>query len=241
MESKFSLPVPPSSSTHFTLPTYFPQLPGGTINSSHSLPASPSRPPPGFTATPLKFFPIVHGRPSDDLELLKSQRKVIGTIQEVREDEEGETMPPEKRPHLDNHQSEGGVAQQQGGQVLSIPAPAGGVASIPGPPRVQFAQPAGPGGPAGPLQFLPIPLMTSAASHVQPHQNLLGAPLSSFLPQSYFAPRGGGSGAGGGGGSGAGAGGGGAALLSTHMGHIPPPTSVEARSGNASHGSGKEA
>ena len=114
------------------------------------------------------------------------------------------------------------MVQQQGGQVLSIPAPAGGMASIPGPPRVQFAQPAGPGGPAGPLQFLPIPLMTSTASHVQPHQNLLGAPLSSFLPQSYFAPRGAGGGAGGGGGGGgggAGTGGGGATIFPVHMAH----------------------
>ena len=41
-----------------------------------ALPAGqPLWPTPGFTATPLKFFPIVQGRPSDYLELLKSQRK----------------------------------------------------------------------------------------------------------------------------------------------------------------------
>ena len=167
------------------------------MNSSHSLPASPSRPPAGFTATPLKFFPIVHGRTTDDLDLLKAQRNIIGTIHEVREEGEdgGEKLAPpaEKRARLDEQLSDGSMPpqqvqpQQQQGQVLTIQAPpqAGGVATIPGAPSaVQFAQP--------PLQFLPISLMSTMPSHIQqqpPHQSLLAAPLSSFLPQSYFAPR----------------------------------------------------
>jgi hypothetical protein len=60
-----------------------------------------------------------------------------------------------------------------------IPIPT--MANIPTAPRMQFAQAPG----AAPLQFLPISLVSSAPQ--QPHQNLLGAPLSSFLPQSYFS------------------------------------------------------
>lgn len=194
MESKFTLPAPPTTS-HFTLPTFLSQIQAGALNSSHSLPASPSRPPPGFTATPLKFFPIttpIPSRASDDLDLVKSQRKLCGTIHEVKEEEnenEG-LLPPEKRARLDDHHQMENVSlqqqQQQGHhltQVLTLPTVGGGpMSSFSGPRGVQLAQP---GGPAGqPLHFLPISLMSSASQ--QPHQGLLGAPLSSFLPQSYF-------------------------------------------------------
>ena len=158
IESKFTLPVQPTTS-HYTLPPFFSQL-SGAINSSHSLPASPSRPPHGFTATSINFFPMpaVHSRASDDLDLLKSQRKVCETIREVQEEsEEDGVAPPEKRACLDDGAH--GVVPIQG------------ITSINARPRVQFAQP-------NPLQFLPISLGTPS-SH-------LGAPLSSFLPQSYF-------------------------------------------------------
>lgn len=189
MESKFTLPVAPPASSHFTLPPFFSQMPVA-INSSHSLPASPSRPPPGFTATPLKFFPIAasHGRTTDDLDLLKSQRKMCETIHEVGEETEGggdTSLPPEKRQRLDEqHQREGAALSQAGGGVLAMPTRMGPLTG----PQVQYAtQPPS-------LQFLPISLMSAATPPQQ--QNLLRAQISSFLPQSYFNRGGGGEGMG---------------------------------------------
>jgi len=90
---RLTLPLPPSTS-HFTLSTYFPTLPQA-VNSSHSLPASPSRPPNAAAFPPgaVKFFPmsgILHGPPraADDMALVRSsQRKpTCETIPEGREE-----------------------------------------------------------------------------------------------------------------------------------------------------------
>ena len=183
MESKFTLPPPTTS--HFTLPPFFSQIPRAAMNSSHSLPASPSRPPPGFTATPIKYFPMTAVRghtTTDDLDMIKShQRKIMcETIQE--EHNEDESAPSEKRPRFDNHQGEGCVVSSlSNASVLPIQ----GITSITGPPsRAQFAHHH-----HNPLQFLPISLMSAQQQQQQqqPHQNMLRAPLSSFLPQSYFS------------------------------------------------------
>lgn len=205
--TKFTLPVVPPSTSHFTLPTFFSQIPGG-LSSSHSLPASPSRPPHGFTATPLKFFPVatpaaaaLQGRAMDDLELIKSshQRK-IETIQEVQEEMGGDSKgglhpPPEKRVRLITADGSHKQQQQQSAPEAGISATAAVAAGmVPlqaisaagsglAPPRVQFATQQ----PTGPLQFLPISLNMAQAPPPSHHQNLLRAPLSSFLPQSYFS------------------------------------------------------
>ena len=177
METKFA--IPPPTTSHFTLSPFFSQIPGA-MNSSHSLPPSPSRPLPGFTATPLKFFPVtaIQGRAADDLDLMKSQRKMTcETIHEMREEHDEEGSSEKKRPRLNDHPMEAISQSQTRPAVTQLQ----GITSI-NAPRIQFTQP-------GPLQFLPISLMSSAnlsGGPQQPPQNLLGAPLSSFLPQRYF-------------------------------------------------------
>ena len=87
---KFTLPLPPTTS-HFALNTYFPPL-SLAMNSSHSLPVSPSRPPPGLSHGAIKFFPLpsLHGlRAADDMDLVRNScRKaaVCETIPESREE-----------------------------------------------------------------------------------------------------------------------------------------------------------
>lgn len=205
---------PQTTAPHFTLPHFFTtQVPqgaapparggqggsgssGGTLGSSHSLPASPSRPPAGFAATSLKYFPIaptpIRARASDDMDLLK--RKVPETIQEVKEEIEEVNRddggpPPDKRIRLDDRQQQqlqGGVTtlQGQGNGGAGVQLPPGMIApQLAGPQGVQFTQP-------GSIQFLPLSLVNPATAHMPPPQGpqqILAAPLSSFLPQSYFA------------------------------------------------------
>lgn len=170
VEAKYSVPTKPTAS-HFTLPPFFPQISAST--SSHSLPASPSRPPTGFSATPLKFFPMtVRSNSSDDLHKPKISAQDMGLRDDGRED----GVPPAKRVRIDERSLEHrGLDSVRSSDVkprsIQMPAikslPAGAAAALP---------------PTG-VQLFSIPLMSSA----QHPQNLLSQPLSNFLPQNFFA------------------------------------------------------
>ena len=156
MESKFHISTPPTTS-HFTLPPFFSQLPGGS-SSTHSLPASPSR-PSGFTATPIKYFPVPM-KAADDMAILKKPHK-YETIQE----EQDTAPPPAKRVRIDERSLHENKSEQRV------------VPTIPGLPPGQHN-----------LQFLSIPMMGPNALGPTRTQGLLAQPLSSFLPQNFFSP-----------------------------------------------------
>lgn len=182
MESKFVLPTPPTS-THFTLPAFFSQIPP---SSSHSLPASPSRPPQGFGATPIKFFPmgVRSSSSTDALALEKPCNIPFETIQE--EKEVGDQLPASKRPKLTQEDSRSGEGMKtNSSKVISAvsarPIQVPTITSLPtAATALQFSQPGG-------MQFLSaIPLMGSSSGVAAQQQGLLTQPLSSFLPQSFF-------------------------------------------------------
>lgn len=157
MESKFRMAAAaatgPPTTTHFTLPPFFSRLQAGS-SSAHSLPASPSR-SSGFTATPIKYFPVPM-KAADDMAMLKKSHK-YETIQEEQE----MVPPPVKRVRIDERSLHD---------------------SKPEPPRVVPAlHPLPPGQPN--LQFLSLPMMGGPPRN----QGMLAQPLSSFLPQNFFA------------------------------------------------------
>lgn len=172
----------PPTTAHFTLPQFFPQL-TAAANSSHSLPSSPSRsrPPAGFSATPLKFFPMGIPRSSSTDDLMTAQQKAhhkppermirdVITIDDI-------TPPPPKRVRImDDQRSplEGrGDVVRDGHPARPIPVPT--ITSL---PTV--------GGASTGVQFLSIPLMPTSGIPAPPTQTLLTQPLSSFLPQNFF-------------------------------------------------------
>ena len=169
---KYSVPTKPAVTSHFTLPQFFSQI--AANSSSHSLPASPSRPPAGFTATPLKFFPMtVRSSSSDDLQKSKLVQEMTGAHDDGRDDG---IPPPAKRVRIDERPMEhrghetlrgGGDVKPRSIQMPTITSlPTGAAASL---------QPGG-------VQLFSIPLMSSA----QHPPNLLNQPLSSFFPQNFF-------------------------------------------------------
>lgn len=156
MESKFRMAGPPTTS-HFTLPPFFSQLPGGS-SSAHSLPASPSR-SSGFTATPIKYFPVPM-KAADDMAILKKHK--YETIQE----EQDVAPPPVKRVRIDEHSlHHENKSEQQ---------------------RMMSALPHLPPGHQHNLQFLSIPMMGGGGMGPSRTQGMLAQPLSSFLPQNFF-------------------------------------------------------
>ncbi len=167
LEAKFAMPTPPHTS-HFALPSFFSQL----SSSSHSLPASPSRPhPSSFTATPLKFFPAqVHSSSTEALALERPRKVICEPITECQEEDE---PPISKRPRRE-YDGEGLDAQRPKAapRVIQLPT----ITSL---PTVQFSQPSA-------MQFLSIPLMASSAPQPAAAQ-IFNQPLSSFLPQNFFA------------------------------------------------------
>ena len=180
MESKFVLPTAPTS-TPFALPAFF--------SSSHSLPASPSHPPQGFSATPLKFFPmgVRHSSSTDALALEKPQPRNV-TFEIIREEKElRDSVPASKRPRLEEEESRSNERMKMDSAKV--------VGVVPGRPiqvptitnlstaatALQFNQP------SGGMQFLSaIPLMSSSGGMSTRPQALLNQPLSSFLPQTFF-------------------------------------------------------
>lgn len=144
----------PPTTNHFTLPPFFSRLHGGASNSAHSLPASPSR-SSGFTATPLKYFPVPM-KAVDDMAMLKKSHK-YETIQEEQE----LIPPPMKRVRIDERSLHD---------------------TNPEPRVVPTLHTLPPGQPN--LQFLSIPIMGAPPPR---NQGMLGQPLSSFLPQNFFA------------------------------------------------------
>lgn len=213
------------------------------MNSSHSVPVSPSRPPQGLPLGAVKFFPLpsIHGlRAADDMDLIRNSRRkaMFETIPEIRE--EGEVVgkvgglgvglrevgveeedggerrsqqpPSEKRARLDENLGivmDGGVGKPRpilsggvggGGVSAHVPPSLGSMVALSsGMPSVQHTAVPGATG----LQYIPIPLMSTAAglsgggghahqTHLRPphthHQNLQLGPhqLPSFLTQSFF-------------------------------------------------------
>ena len=184
IETKLPIPTPPTS-THFSLPQFFPQL-AGASNSSHSVPSSPSRPRPpgGFGPTPLKFFPIGGiGRSSSTDDLISAQQKAASLMHKPPMREvitlDDNAPPPIKRVRImDDQRSplEGRGSDGVGHSARSMPVPT--ITSLP-----STATP--------PVQFLSIPLMPPSglppgAPPAPPNQTLLTQPLSSFLPQNFF-------------------------------------------------------
>lgn len=176
LEAKFAMRPPPSTS-HFTLPTFFSQI--SRSSSSHSLPASPSRPHPPF-AMPLKAFPI-GPRPSSATEALALERPKAMMVYEPIHEEEGEG-PARKRPKVEEEErykigrhsykidpnTEETPRVVEGMRPIQVPT----ITSLP------TIQPSG-------VPFLSLPLMSSTA--VTQAQSILSQPLSSFLPQNFFA------------------------------------------------------
>jgi hypothetical protein len=194
IETKLPMATPPTT-THFTLPQFFPQL-TGAASSSHSLPSSPSRSraPGGFSATPLKFFPMgVHHRSSSTDDILSAQQKVAASIAAAQHKPpmrevitlDDNVPPPTKRVRIMDDQrspleGRGDMLRDSGGlsaATRSIQVPT--ITSLP-----------------SAVQFLSIPLMPTSglptghgpppAPPAPPTQTLLTQPLSSFLPQSFF-------------------------------------------------------
>ena len=170
----------PPTTAHFTLPQFFSQL-AGAGNSSHSLPSSPSRPraPGGFSATPLKFFPMGIPRSSSTDDIItaqKSHKPPERMMREVITIDDNAPPPPKRVRIMDEPICEGrGDVLRDGHPTRSIQVPTLG--SLPG----------GGGASTGPVQFLSIPLMpTSGIPAAPPSQTLLTQPLSSFLPQNFF-------------------------------------------------------
>ena len=180
IETKLPMATPPSTS-HFTLPQFFSQF-TGAANSSHSLPSSPSR-PRGFSATPLKFFPMGIPRSSSTDDLIAAQQKVHKPLPDRRMHEvitiDDNTPPPPKRVRIMDDQRlpmDGGR-----GDILhdSHPPRHMQVPTLASRPMV--------GGASAGVQFLSIPLMPTSGIPAPPSQTLLTQPLSSFLPQNFFA------------------------------------------------------
>ena len=169
----------PPTTAHFTLPQFFPQL-SAAANSSHSLPSSPSRPraPGGFSATPLKFFPMGIPRSSSTDDLIAAQQKAHQQSERMMREVitiDDNTPPPPKRVRIMDDQRS---SLDGRGDILldgrSIPVPT--ITSL---PTV--------GGASSGVQFLSIPLMPTSGIPPVPHsQTLLTQPLSSFLPQNFF-------------------------------------------------------
>ena len=197
IETKLPMATPPTT-THFTLPQFFPQLTGAG-SSSHSLPSSPSRSraPGGFSATPLKFFPMgVHHRSSSTDDILAAQQKAAAAsiaaaashkppVREVITLDDRDPPPPTKRVRIMEDQrstleGRGDMLRDSGGGGLSAAARSIQVPTITSLPSA--------------VQFLSIPLMPTSglptgpppAPPAPPTQTLLTQPLSSFLPQSFF-------------------------------------------------------
>ena len=139
VEAKFALPHTPPS--QFSLPQAL--FSTSALHSSSSLPASPSRPHPGFAGTPFKYFPL--GIRSSSIEALAPE------VAHKRDHGHDEHTPPAKRTRSD----------EEGEEVRSDP-PASilkPLSSIPltAIPATSFPQP-----PAG-VQFYQIPVMNQAA------------------------------------------------------------------------------
>ena len=171
----------PPTTSHFTLPPFFPQL-TGAANSSHSVPSSPSRSraPGGFSATPLKFFPIGIPRSSSTDDLIAAQQKAHKPPERMMRDVitvEDNTPPPAKRVRIMDDQRS---SLEGHGDVLrdSHPARPIQIPTITSLPSV--------GGASAGVQFLSIPLMPSSGMPAPPTQTILTQPLSSFLPQNFF-------------------------------------------------------
>ena len=175
----------PPTTAHFTLPQFFPQL-TGAANSSHSLPSSPSRSraPGGFSATPLKFFPMGIHRSSSTDDLISAQQKAAMSHKPLMRDIitlDDNAPPPAKRVRIMDEQrspleGRGDMLRDGGHPARSIQVPT--ITSLPS-------------AATGPVQFLSIPLMPSSglppgAAAAPPTQTLLPQSLSSFLPQNFF-------------------------------------------------------
>ena len=164
VEAKFALPHTPPS--QFSLPSAL--FPSSAIHSSSSssLPASPSRPPPGFAAAPFKYFPL--GIHSSSVEALAPEvaRK------RVHAHEESASLPPTAKRICSGEEEGGGEEGRPAPQQVSLKSlhPMA-LASLPG---TSFPQP-----PPG-VQFFQIPMMNQAAS------GMLGQPLSTFLSQGFI-------------------------------------------------------
>ena len=170
----------PPTTSHFTLPQFFPQF-TGPANSSHSLPSSPSR-PRGFSATPLKFFPMGIPRSSSTDDLIAAQQKMHKMpermMHEVITIDDNPTPPPPKRVRIMDDQrspleGRGDVHDSHPPRHMQVP-------TLASRPMV--------GGASTGVQFLSIPLMPSSGIPAPPTQTLLTQPLSSFLPQNFFLP-----------------------------------------------------
>eukprot|EP00731_Ephydatia_muelleri_P029425 Em0020g1069a len=173
-ESSYVLSGPPNAA-QFSLPQYLPQLAGSM---SHSLPGSPSRPPPtSFSVTPLRFFPLSNMRSSstEALALERPQLKFHAIQEEEREE------PLNKKPKmatngcdgLEEHSIE---VESMGGMVVESV----GEAAM---KRLQSSKSSLPIRLSG-QNTLPFSLPLIGMSQ---NNSLLTQPLSSFLPQNFFA------------------------------------------------------
>ena len=170
LEAKFAMPTPPTTS-HFTLPPFFSQLTASS-SSSHSLPASPSRAHPGFSASQLKFFPGVRSSSTEALALEQPRRVPFEPIHEAHEE------PAPKRPKIEEREVQAKAgARPAVGKSVSAHLMEGRPIQVPTITSLPTMQPSG-------VQFLSLPLM---ASGTNPPQQILSQPLSSFLPQNFFA------------------------------------------------------
>lgn len=126
VEAKFALPHTPPS--QFTLPpTLFPQ---SAMHSSSSLPASPSRPHPGFAAAPFKYFPVG----------FRSVEALAPEVARKRENEEDHAPQPKRNrsgdEEIDKIRSEQSVIKPL--HPMSLSSITGSTFSQPTPTGVQF-------------------------------------------------------------------------------------------------------
>ena len=196
LEAKFGPSLCPAPTSHFTLPSFFSQMTAAST-SSHSLPASPSRPAPLGPAplgpaplgpAPLgpghvRFFqPLLHSVSTEALALERVRKPTIEPIREEAEE------PQTKRLRLEEPERLTVLAQGRGGPELVGAAPR---AAIPVPtitPLSSVPFPPGAGGAAsgsGGVQFISVPMVTSAGMPASGGA-LLSQPLSSFFPQNFF-------------------------------------------------------
>ena len=160
VEAKFALPHTPPS--QFSLPpSLFPPSAIQSIHSSSSLPASPSRPHPGFAASPFKYFPL--GVRSTSVEALAPEVA-------RKRDLEG-SIPPAKRTRSGDEEGGGEEKRPDPQPAVLKPLHPMPLTAIPG--ASSFTQP-----PSG-VQFFQIPVNPPAAAS--------GVPMPTFLPQGFIS------------------------------------------------------
>lgn len=156
VEAKFALPHTPPS--QFSLPQAL--FPTSAIHSSSSLPASPSRPHPGFATPPYKYFPL--GVRSSSVEALAPE------VARKRDQSHDDTTPPPKKMRSAGDEDGDEVRPDLQPAMLKSLHPMS-LTAIPA--GASFPQPS-----AG-VQFFQIPVMNQQAPGVLP----------TFIPQGFIS------------------------------------------------------